>query len=102
VVVLVAIFQVSMQLRCTIRILDLRVDSTNHTRLAMLCLGAVEPNGLGILDPDRVCENLVLGREGSVCRHETGEEGFGLVGHDVLDRDAGVVESGLDYGVVLS
>jgi hypothetical protein len=81
--------------------LDLRVDSAHHTRLAMLSLGAVEPDRLRVRNPYGVREDLVLGHDGSVCGHEAGEEGVGLVGHDVLDGDAGVVEGRLDYGVVL-
>lgn len=70
----------------------------------MFALGAVVPHGLGILDVNGVGQNARLascavggGRGG----HEAREEGVGLVGHDVLDGDAGVVESGLYDGVVL-
>lgn len=65
----------------------------------MLCLRAVEPNGLCIHDADSVGQLLSGGVGG--CGHEAGEEGVGLVGHDVLDGYAGVVECRLDDGVVL-
>ena len=68
----------------------------------MLSLRTVEPYRLGILDPDRICQDLGSRCERSVRGHEAREEGVGLVGHDVLDRDAGVVEGGLDDGVVLT
>jgi hypothetical protein len=61
--------------------MNVRVDSTDHTCLAVLSLGAVEPHGLCVFDVDG--------------GHEAGEEGVGLVGHYVLDRDAGLIESGL-------
>ena len=41
-----------------------RVDSSNHTTLAMLSLRAVEPDWLGVGNADGVCEE-VLGRGGS-------------------------------------
>jgi hypothetical protein len=86
---------------CAIGSLDLRIDSAHHTGLAMLSLGAIEPNRLRVRNPYGVREDLVLSRDGSVCGHEAGEEGVGLVGHDVLDGDAWVVEGRLDYRVVL-
>jgi hypothetical protein len=81
--------------------LNVRVDCTNHTGLAMLALGAVEPHWLGILDVDRVGQNVRSSSERSVGWHEAREEGVRLVGHHVLDRYAGLIEGGLDDGVVL-
>jgi hypothetical protein len=65
----------------------------------MHSLRAVEPNGLLIHDADGVSQSLSGGVDGR--GHEPGKEGVGLVGHDVLDRYAGVVKCGLDDGVVL-
>lgn len=62
----------------------------------MLALRAVEPDWLRICDTDGVCEDLTCSSNGSVCRHEAGEEGIGFVGHDVLDGCAWVVEGGLN------
>lgn len=67
----------------------------------MLGLRAVIPDGLRVGYTDCVCHDLVLCGKGSVGGHEAGEEGVGLVGHNVLDRYAWVVEGGLDDGVVL-
>lgn len=72
---------------------DIRVNGPDHASLAMLPLGAVEPYWLGILDTDRVCEDLVLCGEGSVSGHVAGEEGVGIVGHNVLNGNTRVVES---------
>jgi hypothetical protein len=80
---------------------DLRVDSTNHTSLTMLALGAVEPNWLCICDADGVGEDLACSSQRGVCGHEAGEESVSLVGHYVLDGHAWVVECGLDDRVVL-
>lgn len=67
----------------------------------MLCLRAVEPHWFRICDANSVCEDLRCCADGSVGGHEAGVESVGLVGHDVLDGDAGVVESRLNNGVVL-
>jgi hypothetical protein len=80
---------------------NLRVDGTDHTGLAMLALRAVEPNGLCVLDANGVGQDIGCGTEGGVGRHEAREEGIGLVGHDVLDWYAGLVKGGLDDRVVL-
>lgn len=66
----------------------------------MCSLGAIEPDWLCVHDADGVGQP----RSGRVsgCGHEAGEESVRLVCYDVLDRDAGVVESGLDNGVFLS
>jgi hypothetical protein len=82
-------------------VIDVRIDGTNHTGLAVLSLGAVEPDGLGIGNANSVREELgrVASSRGS--RHETREESIGLVRHHVLDRDAGVVKVGLGDRVVL-
>ena len=79
---------------------DLRVDGAHHPALAVLCLRAVEPDGLAVRDADGVGEQRGVARRGGG-GHEAREEGVGLVGHDVLDGHAGVVEGGLDHGVVL-
>lgn len=79
----------------------LRVDGTDHTSLAMFGLGTVEPYGLCILDADCVGQDLRCGGDGGVGGHEAGEEGIGLVGHDVLDRHTWVIECGLHNRVVL-
>jgi hypothetical protein len=39
----------------------LRVDGTDHACLAMLALGAVEPDGLRVCDADGVGEDLACG-----------------------------------------
>jgi hypothetical protein len=75
---------------------DVRVDGTDHTGLAMLCLGAVEPHRLCVFDVDSVGENALLSAVRCVGGHEAGEERVGLVGHDILDGYAGLVEGGLD------
>jgi hypothetical protein len=62
-------------------------------------LRAVEPNGLFIHNADGVGQLLSGGVDG--CGHEAGEEGVGLVSHDVLDGYAGVVEGRLDDRMVL-
>ena len=80
---------------------DLRVDGTDHTSLAMLALGAVEPYRLCILNTDGVGQDLRRCGDRRVGGHEAREEGIGLVGHDVLDGDTRVVECGLHDGVVL-
>jgi hypothetical protein len=89
---------------CTIQVfceIHLRVDGTDHTSLAMLALRTVEPDRLCVLDANGVGQYVGCGTEGSVGRHEAREEGIGLVGHDVLDRYAGLVEGRLDDRVVL-
>lgn len=68
----------------------------------MLSLRAVEPNRLRIFDADGVGQDVCACAEGGVGGHEAGEEGVSLVGHDVCDWDAGLVEGGLDDGVVLN
>jgi hypothetical protein len=65
----------------------------------MLALRAVVPHWLCVLDANGVGEDAGAGCVGD--GHEAGEEGVGLVGHDVCDRDARVVEGGLYDGVVL-
>ena len=80
---------------------DLRVDSSDHASLAMLALRAVEPHGLVIGNTDGVCQDLAGSGERSVGRHETREEGVGLVGHHLRDGHAGVIKGGLDDRVVL-
>ena len=67
----------------------------------MSSLRAVEPNRLRILDTDSVGQDIRCSAEGSVGRHEAGEESVCLVGHDVLDGYARVVKGRLDDGVVL-
>jgi hypothetical protein len=71
---------------------DLRVDSTNHTLLAMApnCLGTVEPDRLQVCDSD--CE-------GCGGRHSRGDE----AGEEAAggERDAGLTKGGLHDGVVL-
>jgi hypothetical protein len=89
---------------CTGQVLcevHLRVDGTDHTSLAMLALRAVEPDGLCVLDTNGVGQDVGCGTEGGVGRHEAREESIGLVGHDVLDWYAGLVEGRLDDRVVL-
>lgn len=78
---------------------DLRVDRTNHAILAMLSLRAVEPHWLCVHDAN--CVGQLLSGGVGCCRHKSREKGVGLVGHDILDGYARVVESGLDDGVVL-
>ena len=80
---------------------SLRVDSANHAALAVLRLRAVEPYWLGVHDADCVCENLRGCADGSVCGHEAREESGGHVAHDVLNGHTGLVEGGLNDGVVL-
>ena len=63
----------------------------------MLGLGAIEPDGFGVVDGD--------GEDGHhgvdvFDGHEAGEEP-GHVRHDVVDGHARVVEGGLDDGVIL-
>lgn len=67
----------------------------------MLSLSAIEPDGLVILDRYGVGEELVRRSGGSVGGHEAGEESICLVGHDVLDGYARVIECGLSDGMVL-
>jgi hypothetical protein len=67
----------------------------------MLALRTVEPNWFGVHHADRVGQDIGAGTERRIGRHEAREESISLVGHDVLDRYARVVESGLHNGVVL-
>jgi len=67
----------------------------------VLCLGAVEPDGLSVHDTDRVGKEVFGGHGGSVRGHEAGEEGGRDVGHHVLDGHAGLVEGRLYNRVVL-
>lgn len=67
----------------------------------MFTLRTVEPDRLRVGNTNSVGQDLVRCGEGSVGRHETREEGVGLVGHDVLDGYARVVEGGLDDGMIL-
>lgn len=75
---------------------DLRVNGTDHTALTMLGLRTVEPHRLCVVDTNGVGQYIGCGAEGSVGRHEAREESVGLVGHDILNRYAGLVEGGLD------
>ena len=61
-------------------------------------LRAVEPNGRSVVDDHGIGGDLSGTRWDKL---ETGEETRG-VGHDVIDGDAGLSESGLGYGMVLS
>lgn len=78
----------------------LRVDGSNHTRLAVLRLRTVEPDRLLVHDTDRVSEN-VLSTGGSVHWHEAREKGGSHIGHDVLNWYTRLIERRLDYRVVL-
>jgi len=75
---------------------DVRVDSTDHTSLAVLTLRAIEPDWLRILDMNGVSQDAFLRAVRGVGGHEAGEKGIGFIGHDVLDWNAGLVEGGLD------
>ena len=66
------------------------VDGANHALRAVFALAAVEPDGLLILNND--LENLLT--LALVDGEEAGEEGVSVAG------DAGLVEGGLDDGVV--
>jgi hypothetical protein len=88
-----------MQYRDGRTVRGLRVDGADHACLAMLALRAVVPHWLCVLDADGVGQDARAGGVGD--GHEAGEEGVGLVGHDVCDGDARVVEGGLYDGVVL-
>lgn len=81
---------------------NIRVDGTDHTSLAMLALGAVEPHGLLILDVDGVGQNVGSGAETGVGGHVAREEGVCLVLDHVLNGDTGLVKGRLSDGVVLS
>ena len=75
----------------------LRVYDANHSSLAVLSLGAIEPDGFGVVDGD--------GEDGHhrvdvFDGHETREEP-GHIRHDVVDGDAGVFEGRLGDGVIL-
>ena len=75
---------------------DLRVDHPHHTRLTVLGLRAIEPNGARVVDHNGICRHLgALGY-----RHEAGEE-TGDVGLDVIDGLAWLVEGRLHHRVVL-
>ena len=77
--------------------IDLRIDDANHTSLAMLCLGAVIPHRLGILDRNGECRNhRRIRRRGHKPREEPRD-----VRHDIVDGFARVREGGLHDGVVL-
>lgn len=78
-----------------------RINSSHHPILAMLALRAIKPDRLRIHDANRIREKVSSSYGRSVRGHETGVEGVGFVGHDVLDGDAGLVEGRLDDGVVL-
>jgi hypothetical protein len=78
---------------------SLRVDGTDHAALTMHTLRTVEPDWLCVHDADGVGQPRSGGIRG--CRHVAGKECVRLVCHDILDRDAGIVESGLDNRVVL-
>jgi hypothetical protein len=67
----------------------------------VLSLGAVEPDGLGVGNANSVREELGRVASSRRSRHEARVESIGLVGHHVLDGDAGVVKVGLDDRVVL-
>jgi hypothetical protein len=81
--------------------LYLRVNGSNHAFLTVLALRAVKPDGLVIGDANSVGKKLRC----RVCRsargHEPRIECIGLVGHDVLDRYARVIEGRLNDRVVL-
>ena len=62
----------------------------------MHTLGAIVPDGLGVVDEDGEDRGGDTG--GGL---EAGEDAFDG-GHDVVDGDAGVGEGGLDDGVVLA
>lgn len=71
--------------------MNIRIDDPNHTTLAMRILGTIVPNGLGIVDHNRIRRHHgISGFDGHVPR----EQAF-VHGH------AGGVEGGLDDGVVL-
>ena len=76
---------------------DSRIDDTNHTRLAMFALRAVEPDRLGIIHHDGV-----KGHHGRVLRywHEAGEEALDIR-HRVGNRQTWRIKGRLDDGVVL-
>jgi len=77
---------------------SLLVDDHNHAILAVLALGAVQPDGLGVINHDGVSgyHARLLGRSGGlVAGVEAGD-----VGHHGADGSAGLVESRLCHGVV--
>lgn len=76
---------------------DLRVDHTSHATLAVTASGAVEPDGVGILDGDGE-EGLHEG--GSLNGHEAGEETSRVAGARA-DGRARAVKAGLSDRVVL-
>lgn len=69
---------------------DVRVDDADHASLAVLALGAIEPDGLGVVDGDGVCGQLrgVGGGDG----HEAGEDLTRGIALTVADWYAGLVE----------
>ena len=73
-----------------------RVDDTDHSLLAMLALGAVEPDGIGVVDHDRE-DWLGLAH---LSRHETREEAL-HARHYVLNGHTRLSECRLCDGVVL-
>jgi hypothetical protein len=67
----------------------------------MLPLRTVEPYRLGIFDVDCIGQDVGGSTERSISRHEAREESVRLVGLDVLDGYAGLVEGGLNDGMIL-
>lgn len=77
---------------------SLLVDDRDHTTLAVLALGAVQPDGLGVVDHDAVGWDHagILGRGGGlVAGVEAGD-----VAHNGIDGLAGLVKRRLCDGVV--
>jgi hypothetical protein len=74
---------------------DLRVDGSHHARLAVCCLGAVEPCWGCIHNTDSECQNVLRVSDCPIRRHKAGEESIRLVRHDILNRYAWVGERGL-------
>ena len=67
----------------------------------MLALRTVEPDGLVVRNADSVRQKLGCRVHRCRCWHEAGEESVCLVGHDVLNRYARIVEGRLNDRVVL-
>lgn len=80
----------------------LRVDGADHAGLAVLALRAVEPDGLGVGDLDRVGQLAAIAGDGGGGHEARVEAGARGVGHGDGHGHAGGVEGGLDDGVVLS
>lgn len=77
---------------------SLLIDDHDHAALAVLALGAVQPDGLRVVDHDGVGGDhaRLLGRGcGLVAGVEAGD-----VGHDGADGSARLVECRLCHGVV--